>query len=192
MNEAQTSCAKWKAHHPSLRPSLRQVILQEERDDWDDGARGSMADQNHEGDRISERHNQVSPLRRAASTPRQPTVHLHREPSTAPLLSALQPARITVTVRAPTQSRTGQMAEWSNAHAWKACVLEIAPRVRIPLCPPVFLGSVGVAQGVVRRPFSTLLGRIPAMTSCFLPVALTAARKSSMTHALPCCQIGQP
>ena len=31
----------------------------------------------------------------------------------------------------------GQMAEWSIAHAWKACVLEIVPRVRIPLCPPV-------------------------------------------------------
>ena len=30
----------------------------------------------------------------------------------------------------------GQVAEWSIAHAWKACVRESVPRVRIPLCPP--------------------------------------------------------
>lgn len=30
----------------------------------------------------------------------------------------------------------GQVAEWSIAHAWKACVGESLPRVRIPLCPP--------------------------------------------------------
>ncbi len=28
------------------------------------------------------------------------------------------------------------MPEWSIGHAWKACVLSKAPRVRIPLCPP--------------------------------------------------------
>jgi radical SAM superfamily enzyme YgiQ (UPF0313 family) len=28
------------------------------------------------------------------------------------------------------------VAEWSIAHAWKACVGESLPRVRIPLCPP--------------------------------------------------------
>ena len=28
------------------------------------------------------------------------------------------------------------MSEWSNEHAWKACVAEMLPRVRIPLCPP--------------------------------------------------------
>ena len=31
----------------------------------------------------------------------------------------------------------GQVAEWSIAHAWKACVGERLPRVRIPLCPPL-------------------------------------------------------
>ena len=30
----------------------------------------------------------------------------------------------------------GQVAEWSNAHAWKACEAEMSPRVRIPPCPP--------------------------------------------------------
>ena len=28
------------------------------------------------------------------------------------------------------------MAEWLKAHAWKACVGETLPRVRIPLSPP--------------------------------------------------------
>src|SRR5437870_13833315 len=32
----------------------------------------------------------------------------------------------------------GEMAEWSIAHAWKACVGETLPRVRIPLSPPTF------------------------------------------------------
>ena len=27
------------------------------------------------------------------------------------------------------------MSEWSNEHAWKACVLVTVPRVRIPPCP---------------------------------------------------------
>ena len=30
----------------------------------------------------------------------------------------------------------GQVSEWSNEHAWKACVLVTVPRVRIPPCPP--------------------------------------------------------
>ena len=37
------------------------------------------------------------------------------------------------------------MSEWLKEHAWKACVGETLPRVRIPLSPPIFLtcGSVG-------------------------------------------------
>ena len=30
----------------------------------------------------------------------------------------------------------GEMAEWSNAHAWKACKVLKPSRVRIPLSPP--------------------------------------------------------
>ncbi len=30
----------------------------------------------------------------------------------------------------------GEMAEWLKAHAWKACLLERATRVRTPLSPP--------------------------------------------------------
>src|SRR5205809_4330956 len=30
----------------------------------------------------------------------------------------------------------GEMSEWLKEHAWKACVGETLPRVRIPLSPP--------------------------------------------------------
>src|ERR1700677_3844897 len=34
---------------------------------------------------------------------------------------------------------SGEMAEWLKAHAWKACVRETVPWVRIPLSPPARL-----------------------------------------------------
>ena len=38
----------------------------------------------------------------------------------------------------PLQERaSGEMAEWLKAHAWKACVRETVPWVRIPLSPPL-------------------------------------------------------
>src|SRR6185436_7358868 len=37
--------------------------------------------------------------------------------------------------RARGESR-GEMSEWLKEHAWKACVGETLPRVRIPLSPP--------------------------------------------------------
>src|SRR6202171_2665654 len=41
-------------------------------------------------------------------------------------------------VAGPLQDRpSGEMAEWLKAHAWKACVRETVPWVRIPLSPPV-------------------------------------------------------
>src|SRR6201988_2087949 len=33
----------------------------------------------------------------------------------------------------------GEMSEWLKEHAWKACVGETLPRVRIPLSPPTNL-----------------------------------------------------
>ena len=30
-----------------------------------------------------------------------------------------------------------EMTEWLKVHAWKACVRETVPRVRIPLSPPL-------------------------------------------------------
>ena len=37
--------------------------------------------------------------------------------------------------------KLGEMAEWSNAHAWKACKVSKPSRVRIPLSPPSFKNS---------------------------------------------------
>src|SRR3990172_2452364 len=35
-------------------------------------------------------------------------------------------------------SKDGEMSEWLKEHAWKACVGETLPWVRIPLSPPAF------------------------------------------------------
>jgi hypothetical protein len=35
----------------------------------------------------------------------------------------------------------GEMSEWLKEHAWKACVGETLPRVRIPLSPPILKSS---------------------------------------------------
>ena len=54
-------------------------------------------------------------------------------------ISGLPRQQPPVSFRPPDQFRhflIGQMAEWSNAHAWKACDAAMYPRVRIPLCPP--------------------------------------------------------
>jgi hypothetical protein len=37
---------------------------------------------------------------------------------------------------AASREAQGEMAEWLKAHAWKACVRETVPWVRIPLSPP--------------------------------------------------------
>ena len=34
--------------------------------------------------------------------------------------------------------KDGEMSEWLKEHAWKACVGETLPWVRIPLSPPTF------------------------------------------------------
>ena len=49
----------------------------------------------------------------------------------------------------------GEMAEWLKAHAWKACVGETLPRVRIPLSPPAF-AHASVAE---RKPSGGQAGR---------------------------------
>src|SRR5207247_8922358 len=35
------------------------------------------------------------------------------------------------------------MSEWLKEHAWKACVGETLPRVRIPLSPPIYVTDLG-------------------------------------------------
>ena len=36
----------------------------------------------------------------------------------------------------PRENRCGEVREWSNRHAWKACVPAMGPWVRIPPSPP--------------------------------------------------------
>ena len=38
-------------------------------------------------------------------------------------------------------SKDGEMSEWLKEHAWKACVGETLPWVRIPLSPPYLLAN---------------------------------------------------
>lgn len=45
------------------------------------------------------------------------------------------------------------MAEWLKAHAWKACVRETVPWVRIPLSPPaISVVPVSSPGNVAKRP----------------------------------------
>ena len=51
--------------------------------------------------------------------------------------SAVRAPRSLAKSALPLQERaSGEMAEWLKAHAWKACVRETVPWVRIPLSPP--------------------------------------------------------
>ena len=36
----------------------------------------------------------------------------------------------------PRENRCGEVREWTNRHAWKACVPAMGPWVRIPPSPP--------------------------------------------------------
>ena len=44
------------------------------------------------------------------------------------------------------------MAEWLKAHAWKACVRETVPWVRIPLSPPDVVVIVKLYQKLINQP----------------------------------------
>ncbi len=44
------------------------------------------------------------------------------------------------------RTKCGEMPEWSNGHAWKACVRETVPRVRIPVSPPYFHNSLNFKE----------------------------------------------
>src|SRR6187549_717533 len=41
----------------------------------------------------------------------------------------------------------GEMSEWLKEHAWKACVGETLPWVRIPLSPPTFAKTLASLAG---------------------------------------------
>src|SRR5436305_10676120 len=46
----------------------------------------------------------------------------------------------------------GEMAEWLKAHAWKACVRETVPWVRIPLSPPAWSRACCLSALLLRSP----------------------------------------
>ena len=59
------------------------------------------------------------------------------------------------------------MAEWLKAHAWKACVRETVPWVRIPLSPPLHCSPL---YPIVRIDNKTTSSAISAASSAMLPV----------------------
>src|SRR5882724_5854672 len=59
------------------------------------------------------------------------------------------PASLAKTVLPLQERASGEMAEWLKAHAWKACVRETVPWVRIPLSPP-FLRHSSPQYPIVR------------------------------------------
>src|SRR5438093_3264869 len=65
------------------------------------------------------------------------------------------------------RGRSGEMAEWLKAHAWKACVRETVPWVRIPLSPPLHCSPL---YPIVRIDSKTTSSAISAASSAMLPV----------------------
>ena len=51
------------------------------------------------------------------------------------------------------------MAEWLKAHAWKACVRETVPWVRIPLSPPGFTSADPMSELSAKAERAALLVR---------------------------------
>ncbi len=52
----------------------------------------------------------------------------------------------------------GEMSEWLKEHAWKACVGETLPWVRIPLSPPSFAYSSDFPSVRLHGPLGSVLG----------------------------------
>src|SRR5687768_7814705 len=64
------------------------------------------------------------------------------------------------------------MSEWLKEHAWKACVGETLPRVRIPLSPP---------SSFARVKFRASFGGMASPTQCDPAVALRAKADKSLS-----------
>src|SRR5665647_1140382 len=77
------------------------------------------------GFRFSGPHDQIHPKSHNVFN-RLPKYRGSRPRSLAKVAMALQ------------ERASGEMAEWLKAHAWKACVRETVPWVRIPLSPPAW------------------------------------------------------
>src|SRR6476659_1153229 len=63
----------------------------------------------------------------------------------------------------------GEMSEWLKEHAWKACVGETLPRVRIPLSPPT--PSPVARSSAVRVVFRLRAARCARRDSARIPLS---------------------
>ena len=92
--------------------------------------------------------------------------------------------------------KDGEMAERLKAHAWKACVGETLPWVRIPLSPPR-LAALVVAQRVDFRPEASAFGlafrlesrpshpRCPRLRSLFSALAVSLNHTTHISSRSP-------
>src|SRR6266853_800748 len=84
------------------------------------------------------------------------------------------------------------MSEWLKEHAWKACVGETLPRVRIPLSPPTNLFyREEFAVSVV--PVATMLPRLGRIVGDSNSRIAHSNRCRAQVHVpLRCREIGMP
>ena len=88
-------------------------------------------------------------------------------------------------IRCPLQNRrcpfkrgaSGEMAEWLKAHAWKACVRETVPWVRIPLSPPELIEVIYIFCSISPS-------RPPQRTISFRRPPLVTTRKIERAHII--------
>ena len=85
----------------------------------------------------------------------------------------------------------GEMSEWLKEHAWKACVGETLPRVRIPLSPPIPPRGIGVASGLGQTAAHLRLAASQSESRLGLPVwrealtRLATGTEPSLAHIDP-------
>src|SRR6516162_492914 len=102
--------------------------------------------------------------------------------------AAREPARVVTGDPAailPPFFRSGEVAEWLKAHAWKACIRETVSWVRIPPSPPVKLRLFGNFRSSALYPYckthnlsaaSRRPGRSTNWSGCFVVPLRAVAR----------------
>lgn len=75
------------------------------------------------------------------------------------------------------RGRSGEMAEWLKAHAWKACVRETVPWVRIPLSPPFQTYKLFKALNNLREHLTEPPNQSPTLEALSLSQGLQEGRR---------------
>ena len=79
----------------------------------------------------------------------------------------------------------GEMAEWFKAHAWKVCVPERVPGVRIPLSPPISPAKAGlVVPDRVRARSHKRTGKTSRAAKRIRLIEATPSGKARFAHSL--------